>query len=125
MPQLDIGIYYLEFFFNFFFFWFIYIIKAKKIFPFLNKTLKLRKYKIKELDIYLNFYINNFFSLNLTINNYKNIFNLIILKNLNFFFLKIYFSNILILKNFNYFFFIKNINNIEYFFKEQFFLNKV
>lgn len=125
MPQLDIGIYYLEFFFNFFFFWFIYIIKAKKIFPFLNKTLKLRKYKIKELDIYLNFYINNFFSLNLTINNYKNIFNLIILKNLNFFFFKIYFSNILILKNFNYFFFIKNINNIEYFFKEQFFLNKV
>ncbi len=125
MPQLDLGIFYIEFFLNFFCFWLIYILKAKKIFPFLNKTIKLRKYKIKELNIFLNIYIESFSNLNLCLENYKNIFNIFLLKKINFYFLKLKYIYILFLKNYYNFFIIKN-NKIFYnFIYKQLFLNKI
>jgi len=125
MPQLDLGIFYIEFFLNFFCFWLIYLLKAKKIFPFLNKTIKLRKYKIKELNILLNKYTENFLNLHISLENYKNIFNIYILKILNNYFLKLNNINILFLKNYyNYFYYINNKNFI-IFVNKQLFLNKI
>jgi Plant ATP synthase F0. len=51
MPQLDIGIFFLEVFFNFLCFWFFYFFLLKTIFPKLNFSLKLRKSKIKQLNL--------------------------------------------------------------------------
>ena len=49
MPQLDLGILFLELVLNFIFFWLIYIYYARYIFPLINKTIKLRKYKLKSI----------------------------------------------------------------------------
>jgi len=54
MPQLDIGIFFLEVFFNFLCFWFFYFFLLKTIFPKINFSLKVRKSKIKQLN--LNFF---------------------------------------------------------------------
>jgi hypothetical protein len=51
MPQLDIGIFFLEVFFNFLCFWFFYFFLLKTIFPKLNFSLKVRKSKIKQLGL--------------------------------------------------------------------------
>jgi len=60
MPQLDLGISFLEFVVNAFCFWSLYIFKAKKVLPLLNKTLKLRKYKLKIIIEKMNSFENNF-----------------------------------------------------------------
>ncbi len=125
MPQLDLGIFYIEFFLNFFCFWLIYIIKAKKIFPFLNKTIKLRKYKIKELNIFLNKYTENFLNLHLSLESYKNIFNIFIIKKISNYFLKLNIINILFFKNYYIFFYYKNYKNFNTFLNKQLLLNKI
>lgn len=51
MPQLDIGIFFLEVFFNFLCFWFFYFFLLKTIFPKINFSLKVRKSKIKQLNL--------------------------------------------------------------------------
>jgi hypothetical protein len=51
MPQLDIGIFFLEVFFNFLCFWFFYFFLLKTIFPKLNFSLIVRKSKIKQLSL--------------------------------------------------------------------------
>lgn len=125
MPQLDLGIFYIEFFLNFFCFWLIYLLKAKKIFPFLNKTIKLRKYKIKELNILLNKYTENFLNLHISLENYKNIFNIFIIKIINNYFLKIKYINILFLKNNYIYFYNKNNINFNNFVNKQSILYKI
>jgi len=101
------------------------LIKAKNIFPFLNKTIKLRKYKIKELNNFLNNYIFNFLNLNSILENYKNIFNIFIIKNLFIYFLKFYYIYIIIIKKFNNLFFLKNKNIFSIFLNKQLLLNKI
>lgn len=51
MPQLDIGIFFLEVLFNFLCFWFFYFFLLKTIFPKLNFSLKIRRSKIKKLNL--------------------------------------------------------------------------
>ena len=103
MPQLDIGIFFIEFFVNFFFFWIIYLIKAKKIFPFLNKSLKLKKFKIKKINNSINLNLFKFNFLNDYLKNKKNILNFCFLNKMN-----IYFFNLSLL----YFFILKKYNNL-------------
>ena len=84
MPQLDFSIFFLQLFFNFLIFWFIYFFNSYKIFPFLNKVIKLKKYKIKKiLKEFLIFESNiiflvNFFKIKNNSNNilFFNFFNL-------------------------------------------------
>lgn len=125
MPQLDIGIFFVEFFLNFFCFWLIYLLKAKKIFPSLNKSIKLRKYKIKKINNYLSLYFNNFNFLNSYLQNNKIIFESLTLKNLNIYFLKLKFIYFLILKNYNNSFLSKNSKIFTVFLNKQIFLNKI
>jgi hypothetical protein len=125
MPQLDIGIFFVEFFLNFFFFWLIYLIKAKKIFPFLNRSIKLRKYKIKKINNFLNLYLNNFNFLNNYLKNNKIILDSLFLKNLNIYFLKLNFIYFIVLKNYNNFFLNKNNKLFSIFLNKQILINKI
>lgn len=125
MPQLDIGIFFVEFFFNFFCFWLIYLIKAKKIFPLINKSIKLRKYKIKKINNSLNLYFNNLNTLNNFLKYNKNIFEFLTLKNLNFYFLKLKIVYFLILKNYNNFFLKNNSKLFSLFLNKQILINKI
>lgn len=125
MPQLDIGIYFVEFFLNFFFFWLIYLIKAKKIFPFLNRSIKLRKYKIKKINTFLNLYLNKFNFLNNYFKNNKILIDSFYLKNLNIFFTKLNLIYFIILKKYNYFFFSKNNKLFFTFLNKQILINKI
>lgn len=125
MPQLDIGIFFVEFFLNFFFFWLIYLIKAKKIFPFLNRSIKLRKYKIKKINNFLNLYLNNFNFLNNYLKNNKIVLDSLFLKNLNIYFLKLNFIYFIILKNYNNFFLSKNNKLFSIFLNKQILINKI
>lgn len=125
MPQLDIGIFFIEFFLNFFFFWLIYLIKAKKIFPFLNRSIKLRKYKIKKINNFLNLYLNNFNFLNNYIKNNKIMLDSLFLKNINIYFIKLNFIYFLILKKYNNFFLSKNKKLFSIFLNKQILLNKI
>ena len=125
MPQLDIGIFFVEFFFNFFCFWLIYLIKAKKIFPSINKSIKLRKYKVKKINNSLNFYFNNLNILNNYLKSNKTIFEFFALKNFYFYFLKLKIIYFLILKNYNNLFFKNNNKLFSLFLNKQIFLNKI
>lgn len=125
MPQLDIGIFFVEFFLNFFCFWLIYLLKAKKIFPSLNKSIKLRKYKIKKINNFLFLYFNNFNFLNDYLKNNKIIFESLTLKNLNVYFLKLKIIYFLILKNYNNSFLLKNNNFFNNFLNKQIIINKI
>ncbi len=125
MPQLDIGIFFVEFFLNFFCFWLIYLLKAKKIFPSLNKSIKLRKYKIKKINNFLFLYFNNFNFLNNYLKNNKIIFESLTLKNLNIYFLKLKIIYFLILKNYNNLFLLKNNKFFNNFLNKQVIINKI
>ena len=125
MPQLDIGIFFVEFFFNFFCFWLIYLLKAKKIFPSLNKSIKLRKYKIKKINNFLFLYFNNFNFLNNYLKNNKIIFESLTLKNLNVYFFKLKIIYFLILKNYNNSFLLKNNKFFNNFLNKQVIINKI
>jgi hypothetical protein len=125
MPQLDIGIFFVEFFLNFFCFWLIYLLKAKKIFPSLNKSIKLRKYKIKKINNFLFLYFNNFNFLNNYLKNNKIIFESLTLKNLNVYFLKLKIIYFLILKNYNNSFLLKNNKFFNNFLNKQVIINKI
>lgn len=125
MPQLDIGIFFVEFFFNFFCFWLIYLIKAKIIFPSLNKSLKLRKYKIKKINSFLNLYFNNLNILNDYLKYNKNIFEFFFIKNLFFYFLKLKIIYFLILKFYNKLFLKKNSKLFFSFLNKQILINKI
>lgn len=111
MPQLDIGIFFVEVFFNFLCFWFFYFFLLKSIFPKLNFSLKLRKSKIKQLTFnFLKFKkkIKVFFSFKLIQNSsfLLYIFSLNSLKKNS--------LSLLIVKNFYFtFFFDKNKNLID------------
>ena len=123
MPQLDIGIFFFEFFLNFLFFWLIYLIKAKKIFPFLNKSIKLRKYKIKKINNFLDLYLKNFNLLNNYLIKNKIILNFLFLKTFNIYFLKLNFLFFLIFKKYNFLFFFEN--NQIFFIHNQILINKI
>ena len=125
MPQLDIGIFFVEFVLNFFCFWLIYLLKAKKIFPSLNKSIKLRKYKIKKINNFLFLYFNNFNFLNNYLKNNKIIFESLTLKNLNIYFLKLKIIYFLILKNYNNLFLLKNNKFFNNFLNKQVIINKI
>lgn len=125
MPQLDIGIFFVEFVLNFFCFWLIYLLKAKKIFPSLNKSIKLRKYKIKKINNFLFLYFNNFNFLNNYLKNNKIIFESLTLKNLNIYFLKLKIIYFLILKNYNNLFLLKNNKFFNNFLNKQLIINKI
>jgi len=125
MPQLDIGIFFVEFFLNFFCFWLIYLLKAKKIFPSLNKSIKLRKYKIKKINNFLFLYFNNFNFLNNYLKNNKIIFESLTLKNLNVYFFKLKIIYFLILKNYNNSFLLKNNKFFNNFLNKQVIINKI
>lgn len=99
MPQLDVGIFFVEVFFNFLCFWFFYFFLLKTIFPKINFSLKIRKSKIKQLNLnfikfkkkikfFFSFKLieNSFFLLNIFSfkNMQKNILSLIIFKNFYF-----------------------------------------
>lgn len=62
MPQLDINIVFIEFFFGFLLFWFLYFYNNKFIFPEINRTLKIRQIKIFDLK-YKAIYLLNLYSL--------------------------------------------------------------
>lgn len=125
MPQLDIGIFFVEFVLNFFCFWLIYLLKAKKIFPSLNKSIKLRKYKIKKINNFLFLYFNNFNLLNNYLKNNKIIFESLTLNNLNNYFLKLKIIYFLILKNYNNLFLLKNNKFFNNFLNKQLIINKI
>ena len=125
MPQLDIGIFFVEFVLNFFCFWFIYLLKVKKIFPSLNKSIKLRKYKIKKINNFLFLYFNNFNFLNNYLKNNKIIFESLTLKNLNVYFFKLKIIYFLILKNYNNSFLLKNNKFFNNFLNKQVIINKI
>ena len=86
MPQLDIGVLFLELVLNFMFFWSLYIYYGKFVLPIINKALKLRYYKLKKITtklylfekkiifiIKLNY--NNLFNVNLLLNNFVMLIN--------------------------------------------------
>ena len=70
MPQLDINIIFIEFFFGFLLFWFLYFYNNKFIFPEINRTLKIRQIKIFDLK-YKSIYLLNLYSLYEKINVFK------------------------------------------------------
>jgi|688.fasta_scaffold1015920_2 hypothetical protein len=125
MPQLDIGIFFVEFFFNFFCFWLIYLIKAKIIFPSINKSIKLRKYKIKKINNSLNLYFNNLNILNVYLQINKNIFEFLLIKNLFFYFLKLKIIYFLILKYYNNLFLKNNNKLFSNFLNKQILISKI
>jgi hypothetical protein len=57
MPQLDLGIFVLEIFINFLFFWYIYVYKAQYIFSYLMKIIKFRICKLKIYNIKIWYFI--------------------------------------------------------------------
>lgn len=101
MPQLDLGIFYVEFFLNFIYFWLIYLFLSKNIFPFLNKSIKIRKYKIKKINIFLNFYGSNFSYLNLNLKNIKFFIDFFLFLNIKSLFSKLNFFIFLFFKHYN------------------------
>lgn len=113
MPQLDLGIYFFEFFFNFIFFWSLYFFNAKFIFPIINKSIKLREYKLKKFDLSI-FKVNFNFLIDYT-NLNKNLFSQFYLILLNTFLIKIKFLN-----NINLKFYYLKFNSI---FSKKYFLN--
>lgn len=121
MPQLDVGIFFVEVFFNFLCFWFFYFFLLKSIFPKLNFSLKIRKSKIKQLNLnFLKFKkkVKFFFSFKL-IQNSSFLLYIFSLNNLK----KNYLS-LLIVKNFYFtFFFDKNKNLIDNFLKDKLSVN--
>lgn len=96
MPQLDLGIYFFEFFFNFIFFWGLYFFNGKFLFPLINKSIKLREYKLKKFDLII-FKLNFNFLINY-INLNKNLINQFNFYILNIFLIKIKFLNNIKLK---------------------------
>jgi hypothetical protein len=122
MPQLDLGIFVLEIFINFLFFWYIYVYKAQYIFSYLMKIIKFRICKLKIYNIKIWYFIfklsiiikfkklnnNNFYNILLSIlMNYVIINNRIQLVLIKKYYTKIYNILIKLLYNFN----IKYINN--------------
>lgn len=117
MPQLDIGIFFVEVFFNFLCFWFFYFFLLKSIFPKLNFSLKIRRSKIKQLNLnFLKFKKKvKFFSSFKLIQSSSFLLYIFSLNDLK----KNYLS-LLIVKNFYFsFFFDKNKNLIDNFLKEK------
>ena len=70
MPQLDINIIFIEFFFGFLLFWSLYFYNNKFIFPEINRILKLRQLKIFDLK-YKIVYLQNIYFLYEKINNFQ------------------------------------------------------
>ncbi len=62
MPQLDITIIFIEFFFGFLLFWFLYFYNNKFIFPEINRIFKIRQVKIADLQ-YKEIQLLNLYSL--------------------------------------------------------------
>jgi hypothetical protein len=122
MPQLDLGIFVLEIFINFLFFWYIYVYKAQYIFSYLMKIIKFRICKLKIYNIKIWYFIFklsiiikfnklnniNFYNILLSILiNYISVNNKIQLVLIKKYYTKIYNILINLLYNFN----IKYINN--------------
>lgn len=117
MPQLDVGIFFVEVFFNFLCFWFFYFFLLKTVFPKLNFSLKVRKNKIKQLNsnfIKFKRKIKIFFSFKLVQNSFF-LIHIFSLKNL-----KKNTLSLLVFKSFYFsFFFEKNKNVIDSFLKNK------
>ena len=62
MPQLDINIVFIEFFFGFLLFWFLYFYNNKFIFPEINRILKIRQFKVFDLK-YKAVYLLNLYTI--------------------------------------------------------------
>ena len=125
MPQLDFGIFFIEFFLNFLCFWFIYIFKAKNIFPLLNKSIKLRKYKVKKIVIFLNSFSSKFNYLVIFFKNNENNLNTFYLQNLSSFLEKLDIFNLFVFKFYFSLFLNKNIKLVSNFLKVNLLLNEI